>query len=190
MMTKALCLAIGLYLFVSTGSAQSHLGIEGQLAASNLPGYAGSISALKMNPLPAAGGGLWADIRLSDYMNFQPSLLFSPKGALFKEKPSRVDVHLNYLELPLLLLYRIPCGYDDFFLGGGVYGARGLQGAYRTPWDAGYAACASYQFSFGATLRLRYERGLVNIAPPGGGWMENQSLGLGLGFLFHYNTRD
>lgn len=213
-MTQALCLVMGVLLSVLSCRAQSHLGILGQGLASDLPGSASALPG-RMNPRPSLGGGLWADVRLSDYIDFQPSLLLSPKGAQFQQN----YVRLSYLELPLLLMYRIPCGYDDFFLGGGVYGALGLQGTYRTvedslpggasgevnfgtpsrhfipgtwfrPFDAGYTVSASYQWSFGFTLNLHFSRGFINTNPPGTGRMGNQALRLGVGYLFHYNTRD
>lgn len=225
-MIKVLCLGMGLFLLLLKTHAQFHLGLEGQGMACNLPGNAtggpSGILSRQKTPRFAPGGGLWADIHLSDYIDFQPHLDISPKGALLFENGQNAGYfHMTYLELPLRLMYRIPVGYDDFFIGGGVYGAVGLSGSFRTtpdsvpgpaskwyngairfgdlhspsdlhltPWDAGYTGAASYQFSFGLVFHLEYERGFVNISPQGGGRMHNQGLSLGLGYLFHYNTRD
>ncbi|TDX00205.1 outer membrane protein with beta-barrel domain [Dinghuibacter silviterrae] len=214
---------MGMSLLVSTAYAQSHLGIEGACIAGNLPGNSAGgpseILSQTRGPRLAPGGGIWADFRWSDYIDFQPHINITPKGAeIWQNGQNTGHVHVTYLDVPLRLMYRVPVGYDDFFFGGGVYGALGLRGTYQVstntlpmhdlggdiqfndpdgitglhmkPWDAGYTAALSYQFSFGLTLHLDYEHGFVNIAPEGTGRIQNQGLSLGIGYLFHYNTRD
>jgi hypothetical protein len=222
-MFKTLCLAMGMSLLIPTAYAQSHMGIEGSLSAGDISGNAdgGPSGILRQDKTPrlAFGGGVWADIRWSDYIDFQPHLDLTPRGAALRQNGQNTGhIHMTYLELPLRLMYRIPVGYDDLFFGGGVYGAVGLRGTYKvtvnTPalhdldgdiqfddpdatsglhmkaLDVGFTAGASYQFSFGLVLHLNYEEGLVNIAPDGEGSIRNQDLSLGIGYLFHYNTRD
>lgn len=216
---------MGISLYVPCLHAQTHIGIEGEGLGSNMPGNSSGgpsgILSQPRSPRLAFGGGLWADIRLSDYLDFQPHIDIAPRGArIWHNGQATGYFHMTYLELPARLMYRVPVGYDDFFIGGGLYAALGLRGNYHTTvstptapshdlsgdihftdpdaadglhfknWDAGYTAAVSYQFSFGIALHLSYVHGFVNIAPAGTGRVVNQSLSLGIGYLFHYNTRD
>jgi hypothetical protein len=187
----------------------------------NTVGGSSGLMAQHRTPRFSAAGGVCADIRLSDYLDFQPHLTFTPKGAGLSEHGQHIGYfHASYLELPLRLMYRMPIGYDDLFIGAGIYGAIGLQGTFRTTidsatgvaksyagdirfsnpqghsdlylsrWDAGYTAAATYQFSFGLIFHLDYSRGVVNISPQPPFHIKNQGLTLGIGYLFHYNTRD
>lgn len=224
-MNKVLCLAMGISLFLTRLHAQSHVGLEGSALASSMPGnVVGNPTGLtgqQRTPRLSGSGGLWADIRLSDYVDFQPHLTLAAKGAGLSVNGANAGYfHATYLELPLRLMYRVPVGYDDFFIGGGIYGAVGLQGTFRTtidsvpgvsrayagdihfgdfrghpglyltPWDAGYTAAAAYQCSFGLVFHLDYSRGFVNISQQPPFKIQNQGLTLGIGYLFHYNTRD
>lgn len=225
-MTRLLCLVLGVFFVLTQSHAQTHLGIEGSGLGCNVTGSArggpSDILGQSRAPLLSYGGGVWADIRMSDYVDFQPHIDLAAKGAVLYEGGAQEGYfHASYLELPLRLMYRIPVGYDDFFLGGGLYGALGLRGMYRSridsngsaaspvysgdihfstmnaangvyisPWDAGYTAAASFQFSFGLVFHVNYSHGFVNIYPRGDSHLHNQALSLGIGYLFHYNTHD
>lgn len=225
-MTKVLFLVLGMFLLAPSCRAQTHWGIQAGGLLSNTTGISSgspdNLLSRKKNLLGSPQGGLWGDLRMSDYVDFQPHLLFIQKGAALPntgETGGAGHLQLNYLELPLNLMYRIPFEYDDLFIGGGVYGACGLGGHYtaqsdssggtaysgpvlfndRTsssqdlhlhPFDAGYQAEISYQCSFGLTFSLHYSRGLTNISTEGSGRVLNQYAGLSVGYLFHYNTKD
>ena len=136
-MTRLLCLVMGVFTALPCTFAQFHFGIEGQGLACNLPGDArggpSDIFGQQRAPRLAGGGGVWADIRLSDYIDFQAHMDLTPKGAsLYQGGEQEGYFHATYLEFPLRLMYRIPVGYDDFFIGGGIYGAIGLKGTYRS----------------------------------------------------------
>ncbi len=74
--------------------------------------------------------GVNAEIPIAPEFYFQPGLLFSTKGAKIKTLSSDkdADLNLNYLELPLNLLYKAPLGKDNVLLGFGPYLAYGLGG--------------------------------------------------------------
>lgn len=226
-MNKLLCLALALFYFAQICPAQSYFGIEAGGLISNTPGNASggpnNVLSQKKNILGSLQGGVWSDMRISDYMDFQPHLLLTRKGSTLEnayETGGSGRLSLTYLELPLNLMYRIPLGYDDLFLGGGVYGAVAVGGHFKdspdsaggtfsgqilfdgnaTPpnsrdlhlsrFDGGLNAQITYQCSFGLTFHLRYSLGMIDINPGGPGWLRNQSAVFSLAYLFHYNTRD
>jgi len=222
-MIKVLCLVLAASLCTVLCPAQTYIGIQGSIQLSNMPGQpSGGPSGILSYQKEIAtrfSGGLWADLRISDYMNFQPHLLLVQSGVRLWDSAGQTKdghIYLSYLQTPALLMYRIPLGYDDLFLGGGPYAALGLNGTYRSsaqegntgkvsfdgsgsssndnlhlrPYDFGYMASISYQCSFGLTFSLYYNRGIINLNAGGTGATQNQSAGFTLGYLFHYNTRD
>jgi hypothetical protein len=228
-MRKALFFALIIFLISPVSHAQAYIGIEGGgvlcVPPGNPKGGPDNLLAAQRTVSYSFQGGIWSDIRLSDYLDFQPHLMFSRQGSSLMESSASGHsgyMWFDYLEVPLNLMYRIPVGYDDFLLGAGPYVALGLVGTYSyemdslsgakstlegkvlfrgvdpstgsdnlhfRPFDAGYNATLSYQFSFGLTFGLRYSRGLINMLPSGTGHMQNQYAGLSLGYLFGYNTK-
>jgi Outer membrane protein beta-barrel domain len=79
--------------------------------------------------------GIMADIEMEKNLSFQPMLNFTQKG--FKEtnnsngnKQSAV-LNLNYLELPLNIIYTVPANKHRFFIGGGPSLSMGLSGKLK-----------------------------------------------------------
>lgn len=87
--------------------------------------------------------GFVADIKLSDHFSIQPALLLSSKGVVDKYedrdlsglyvKTIRTKVSLNYLEVPILALYKRPLKNGTrIFVGLGPYVGIGMFGYSRT----------------------------------------------------------
>lgn len=84
--------------------------------------------------------GVSADWALGKHISIQPSLLYSSKGSRTGTKTMaraddmifQVDItgenRLNYLELPLNILYKQKLGKGKIFAGAGLYGALYLNG--------------------------------------------------------------
>src|ERR1700761_4531719 len=105
-MTRVLCLVMGVFTVLPYTFAQAHFGIEGQGLAYNLPGNArggpSDILGQQRAPRLAGGGGVWADIRLSDYVDFNVHMDLTPKGAILYQGGAQAGYfHATYLELPL-----------------------------------------------------------------------------------------
>ena len=149
-------------------------------------------------------GGLNASIPFAPDLYFQPGLLYTVKGAQKKifESPIKGDevaitttINLNYIELPLNLLYRPQLGDGHIILGFGPYAAYGISGkvktrggnltsnldvkfknivkesdsgddfAYYRPFDAGANILAGYEFYYGVFLQLNAQVGLLKVNP-------------------------
>lgn len=86
--------------------------------------------------------GLFAEIYLSDYIIFQPGLNYMQKGGTW-EFPSGTDkFKLNYLELPLNLLYK----KGKFMAGAGPSIGFGLNGKLNS--DFANGSTTSYDATF------------------------------------------
>jgi len=47
--------------------------------------------------------GAFADIRLNDFLSFQPELMYSRQGSFFKAGDEKLWIQFNYINLPLIL---------------------------------------------------------------------------------------
>ncbi len=135
----------------------------------------------------------------ADIENFQNlSHLHYMAGIEFVQKKSKdgnTKITLNYLEVPLYLLYQSTSSSAGNIFGGiGPYFAYGIGGNMKTgssstkafdkttgykPFDAGLGVTAGYKITNSFSFSLVYEIGIVNIdRSPGGDKTKNRSLSL------------
>jgi hypothetical protein len=136
---------------------------------------------------------------------FQPELNWIQKGG--QESSTNTKVTLNYLELPLKLMYRSHTDHG-FFIGGGPSIAYGLGGKFKVsdsggdvsgdlhfgkgqddfgkPIDFSILASAGFLTQHGLQFSVTYHQGLNNYGnDPGSGWViRNNYFGLRVGYLF------
>lgn len=192
-------------------------------AQSIKPGLVAGVNFQNINGKNQTGGKLENDlltgyhfgvnvfIPLAPEIGFQPGVLYSSKGAVFTQNPEST-YRINYLEVPLNILYRGQLGNNFILLGLGPYAAFGVGGnlivgdlktslefdndiAIWNPtvvrrFDAGANIFAGYELGNGLLLQLNAQLGLVKINPeadliPGDErvW-KNTGFGLSLGFRF------
>ena len=86
-------------------------------------------------------GGVSATIPFSKLFNFQPAINFVQKG--YKNEEYKTSLTLNYIEVPLLLVFKTrnkddgDKKADDFFFGIGPSVAFGTTGEYKLKTDSG-----------------------------------------------------
>ncbi|HLP37268.1 porin family protein [Lacibacter sp.] len=153
--------------------------------------------------------GVFADIALSEKFAFQPGLNFTQKGGKFdggEFAEDDVTMTLNYLELPLNVLYKAPAGNGKFFFGLGPSIAFGLSGkaksggesedinfgsdenedAYK-PLDFGGNIVAGYELSSGLLFSVNFNTTLNNINTTSDATVRNTYFGLRIGYLLGGN---
>ena len=141
---KKLLLLLLLSCFVSISFAQSvHLGIRAGLNESALSGYdfVDNGTSVKGNAsyISRFHAGLFAEIPAGRF-SIEPGVFYTQKGGETKLQTMTVisarqyyeKTTLNYLEIPVNVLYNIPVGVGKIFVGGGPYAAFGLSGHYRS----------------------------------------------------------
>jgi hypothetical protein len=144
----------------------------------------------------------------------QPGLLFTSKGALDKENSPDLKYRINYLELPLNIVYRGQFGNDFVLVGFGPYLAMALGGnvmvgdeerkidfrnkvslsdpltsPYLRRFDAGANIFAGYELGNGLYFTLNAQLGLVKINPEyeildDDSTWKNTGYGVSVGFRF------
>lgn len=149
--------------------------------------------------------GIIGDIPVAPDFYFQPGLLYSAKGAKL-ENTSDGKLSLNYVEMPLNLVYKPMLGTGRLLMGFGPYVAYGVGGkvenggiendvkfekeagsaantVYFKPFDAGANILFGYEFSNKLSAQLNAQLGLVNInAYNDDAKYKNTGFGVSLGY--------
>lgn len=214
MKAHILSLSLVMLIFSAVATAQGlRPGVEAGVNFQNLNGkdQNGVKSSNKLITGFHAGVNVLMPIAPEIY--FQPGLLFAVKGATYDLIPHNVTVRLNYLELPLNLVYRGQLGSNFILLGFGPYVAYALNGKYTINgvksnvsfqnsmdlntsgvalrrFDAGANIFAGYELSGGIYLTLNAQLGLINVNPKNTSvstdksTLKNTGFGLSLGYRF------
>jgi hypothetical protein len=103
------------------------VGIKGGLNLSSQSASDGGTTASSSTSTGFHVGG-FVDVGLGSW-SIQPSLLYTTKGA--KSDDSKLT--LNYIEVPVDVLYHIPVGVGNIFIGAGPYAALGINGKIKGP---------------------------------------------------------
>jgi len=148
--------------------------------------------------------GVLADLGLSENFVFQPGLNFTQKGSKFTFNGETETQTLNYIELPLNLLYKTPAGSGSFFGGIGPVLAYGISGKAKASGQSAdihfgssdtddYKAfefsgniLAGYELPGGFIVVVNYNLGFSNIInnADSGDSGKNRYFGIRLAYLF------
>lgn len=155
--------------------------------------------------------GIVSDISIGRNISFHPAIHFTQKGGMEKEAIDGVDykytINLNYLEVPLNILFKTNSAKGRFYAGGGPSFALGLSGKAKIEWngekedddikfgngdqddfkplDLGINLLTGYQFSNGLFVSVNYNMGLSNLFIDGdsNNYFHNRYLGLRVGYM-------
>ena len=183
-------------LSVTFASAQdgpkTSFAIIGGVNLQNLTGKAYNGDKLNNDLLLGYHVGVNAQIPVASKFYFQPGLLYSAKGAKTSSESSNSTTSINYIEMPLNMVYKSACGNGFFMAGVGPYVAYGISGKVKTtsdlptleskiefknvvgtndpidvpfykPFDAGANAFIGYEMGNGVFCQLDVQLGLLKI---------------------------
>jgi hypothetical protein len=188
---------IGLAVSSSSMAQSTEFGVRGGVSFQKLTGQDNNGNAFTNKMAPRFHAGVNVSIPIAQDFYLRPELLYSGKGT---ESPAGSQYHLNYLEVPMNLLYKPAMGKGKLLLGFGPYIAFGVGGkvaytngsesnvrfennvttmesntAYYKQTDAGMNVLGGYEFGK-MSLQLNAQLGLVNIYPSFNGVQGNASL--------------
>ena len=110
--------------------------VLGGLNLQNLTGKAYNGDKLNNDLLVGYHIGFNAQIPIVSKFYFQPGLLYSTKGAKTKSESSTSTTMINYLEMPLNMVYKTSLGNGFIIVGCGPYVAYGIGGRVKTTGDS------------------------------------------------------
>ena len=206
-MKKLLSLATALFFIGAIAQAQTAR--FGFSAGATLGSQSSKSSGISINSSSKAGLtlGVMSDISLSDAFSFQPGLNFTQKGGKFDLSdlgvPGTGDVTytLNYVEVPLNVVFKAEAGSGKFFIGAGPSLGFGISGKFKSgneeedvnfgsneeddlkPFDFGGNIVAGYELSNGLFFALNYNTTLNNLSTENDVTTRNRYFGIRIGYL-------
>ncbi len=221
MKTKLFSLVMLLMVSATLTFAQSpengkmSFGIVGGVNFQNLNGKLSTGDDLENDMLLGYHLGANVQIPIAPEFYFQPGLMFAVKGA--KSSPFDGNFYtkqtkINYIEMPLNLVYKAPLGNGFFMLGFGPYVAYGIGGKVEITsgsasgekdiefkneaglldypvykrFDAGGNIFAGFEMAGGLFVQLDTQFGMLNINPDRGTDDESKSKNTGFGVSLGY----
>ena len=181
-------------------------------AGATLASYKIKYSSVSITSKSKVGfaAGIISNVSIGKSFSFQPALNFLQKGGALKESGYSDKSTLNYLELPLDVVFNTNSTKGKFFAGLGPCLSFGLTGKEKYEDDGGHVEktdikfgsgneddlkpfelsgniLAGYQFKGGFFIAVNYNTGLSNIIIDNGeidSKYHNRYFGLKIGFMF------
>jgi len=202
--TIALILILSAPLVIAQTAEKGRIsfGILGGVNFQNLNGKLSSGDKLENDMLLGFHAGVNVQIPIAPEFYFQPGLMFAVKGAKNTYTIFGADftdeTKINYIEIPLNLVYKGALGNGFVMLGFGPYLAYGISGKQvfegnsltfergvdYVAFDAGGNIFAGFEMASGIFLQLDTQFGMININPEDKPTTKNTGFGLSIGYRF------
>ncbi len=200
--------------FMSTASAQFKFGVQGGVNISKMQYSLQMISRTDNYRLGPTLGVMFGMDMGESKLSLLQEFSYSTKGFLYKglQDQSQTamgvsgNVYINYLEMPLNLLYYSGLGKGHFFFGGGPYLAVALNGKSKVIYnekeveeldilfgsepatikktDYGVQGLIGYKLGYGSYVKLFYAHGLANLSNIPSETISNRNFGVSFGYFF------
>lgn len=209
-----LCIAVYCCVANTAGAQKITFGINAGLVSANTFIKADSEKVGGMGSRNEFTGGVAVTVPISKYFSFQPGVNFLQKG--FKNDESATTLTLNYIEVPLNILFNTHNNItdkktDDFFFGIGPSFAFGTSGQFKLktdsgtfkenikfgsskndnlkPFDCGANVVIGCQFFNNIFFSFNYNIGLSNLTDEKEVRWRNNYLGFRAGYTFGGNKK-
>lgn len=194
-----------------TLSAQTKMGFNAGISFANVSGKFVTSTRIPASPGKRNGftAGILVHATLSTNFGFQTALNFVQKGYTMGQEEGTDNLHFNYLEVPVNLVFNSKLN-EGFFIGAGPSIAYGISGKDKfisrggttetikikfgpgageiKPFDFGANALAGYKFKGGLMISGNYNLGLNKINNDddgsGDGTIKNRYFALKIGYIF------
>jgi hypothetical protein len=175
-------------------------------AGVNLANIRSTVAGEKSTSSTKAGfrGGVNLGIGFGDHLSIQPGVFFAQKGGSQETMGVTVQNVINYVEIPVNVVYYFMEDQSGFFLNAGAYAAAAVTGYLKVGdekadlniggnetddirrWDIGFQGGAGYQTKMGLMFRAQYMLGAMNIAnhDNSDNAARNGAINLSLGYKF------
>lgn len=207
LLSIVLILVLSASFAIAQEKSKMSFGLLGGVNFQNLNGKLSSGDKLKNDMLLGFHGGVNIQMPITPEFYFQPGLMFATKGAkntyTILGSEFTDEIKINYIEMPLNLVYKGAVGNGFFMLGFGPYLAYGISGKQvfegksitfergvdYNAFDAGANIFAGFEMASGLFLQLDTQFGMLNIYADDNSTNDqstakNTGFGLSLGYRF------
>ena len=178
-----------LLLFSTYFHGQAQTARFGFTAGASIANYTLKYPGITLSNDPKTGitAGIFVDLPIGNNLSLQPGLNYVQKGSKWEEMAEKFSMNVNFLELPVNLLYNSNGSSGTFFAGAGPSFALNMSGKTKyddgsgeleedmkfgsdennddmKSMDAGLNFLAGYRFSNGFLLSGGYNLGLTNLS--------------------------
>jgi Outer membrane protein beta-barrel domain len=199
-MKKVFVLAIFTVIIIAA-QAQVKLGVQAGINAASFKDKFTSGNTTTTTKYKAKVGftvGVFADISISDALVFRPGLNFIQKGGKSTETRTLFGITTkyestrtsNYLELPLIVVYKIAVGGGNIFVGAGPsigYGLSGKDKAKATTGNTTQEQSASIKFDGKDNNTVNDNKSHLKALDFGGNFMAGYQLGNNISAKLSYS---
>lgn len=204
-------LLLAFLLTAENSFSQPAFGVKGSFNFFNFSQKNDNGVKVENRMIPVFDAGIFAEFPIADEFVLRPELFYAGKGAKVKNS-LETKVHLSYIELPVLFLYKGVLYNNKILLGIGPFIALGIGGKtidpdedikykndistseaatgnYLKPLDTGAQMIAGVELKGGLSITINASLGLANIEPKVAGVKpesrtSNTGFGLSLGYRF------
>lgn len=195
-MKNSICIILILFVIHSFSNGQIRLGVQAGGQSSTIR-VSESLSTSGVASLDGGSRigfhvGAFLDLPLGKKFALKPQILYSSKG--FQSSLTLESVSVNYIHIPIDVVFKGDVGAGSYFLGGGGYFSNALNGKTGSQnlifgstaksdlkeSDYGIRVTTGYETEFGIGIVLFYEYGLANINPLSTYNLQNRTIGLTL----------
>lgn len=211
---KNLSLILVCICLITSAQAQFKFGLQGGINVSRMQ-YSMEMISRTDNFRLGPNIGIMFGMDLGDSkLSLLQEISYSTKGFLFNGLVDQSqtamavegNVYINYLEMPLNLLYYSGLGRGNFFFGGGPYIAIGMSGKSRIIYnqkeveeldilfgtepgtvkktDYGVQGLIGYKLGYGSYVKFFYSHGLANLSNIPEENILNRNFGVSFGYFF------
>lgn len=188
-------------------AAKAQIGIQAGATFYSLKASVDNIS-IKYDTKVGFTAGILYSIPIANNFSFTPALNFTQKGGKYNSQGISDNITINYLEMPLNVLYHFSKDGNGFFIGAGPDFGWGISGKEKSsldslsdshdikfgkdgdlkPFEFSANILAGYKLSNGLFIAANYNPGISDIAPddPGvtGGKFHNNGFAIRIGYIF------
>ena len=198
-------------VFSATAQSKTTFGISGGVNFAKIAvSFDGSSLSASTGTLTSFSAGVFADAPVSTNVSIQPGLYYTGKGGSVTADGETYKSKINYIQLPVNVVYNVPVSAGKFFFGAGPYAAIAVNGkneysgsgssasvsediefgdnansTYKRA-DFGATGLIGFNFKNGFLVKANYDLGLANISADNflGEKNKNRVFGISVGYTF------
>jgi hypothetical protein len=204
-MKKILLSSFAIIAFTLFSQAQFKVGIKAGANTSQQRINVSEGNALFSNDkFKSFHAGLISELRISEHLYLQPQLLYTRRGATLLSSTGAADtkVRINYIDLPVNLVYKFPLSFGKIFGGAGpvfsyAFSGKEEQNGHKMnlysdvkTWrheDISLSFTAGFEFNNGLFVSVNSQKGLLDVYKTNGVSVKNRSTSVSIGYLIDWN---